>query len=58
MTVNERLFELNLFDDWDNAVKQRDMSKMRKILLRCDLGEESANKTVATIMKDPKKYGF
>ena len=58
MTVNERLFELNLLDEWDDALKRRDTQKMRNILLECDLGPEYADQTVATIMKDPKKYEY
>lgn len=58
MTVNERLAELDLFDEWDDAVKRRDTQKMRKILLRCDLGVEFADQTVGNIMKNPGKYGF
>ena len=58
MTVNERLAELNLFDEWDEAVRQRDGNKMRRIMLKCDLGEEFANITVAAILKDPGKYGY
>ena len=40
MTVNERLFHLNLFEQFDNAVEQKDKAELRQILAKCQLSKE------------------
>lgn len=46
MTVNERLFTLELIDAFDEAVKQKDKSKLRAVLSKCILDEA----TILTII--------
>jgi len=58
MTVNERLFSCNLFDEWDVAVKNRNKDEMIKILSKVELTQEQALETTNTILENPKKYGF
>lgn len=41
MTVNERLYHSGLMDDFDKAIKLRDMQKAKSILDRLELGEEN-----------------
>ncbi len=50
MTVNERLFALGLFDEWDSAVASRDRQKMTDILQKLHLGEQ-ASWIIETVLK-------
>jgi hypothetical protein len=58
MTVNERLFVLNLIDDFDRAAKARNSETMIAILLKASLTEAQAKFTTEAILKNPEKYGF
>ncbi len=41
MTVNERLYVSGLMDDFDEAVKKKQSEKVRNILEKVELTEES-----------------
>lgn len=41
MTVNERLYASGLMDDFDKAIEERDVEKIRNILSCVELTEES-----------------
>jgi hypothetical protein len=41
MTVNERLFNLGLLDEFDVAVRKRDKMRLRAILAKCFLNEQN-----------------
>jgi molecular chaperone GrpE (heat shock protein) len=41
MTVNERLYVSGLMDEFDKAVQQKDTEKIRAILEKVELTEES-----------------
>lgn len=41
MTVNERLYVSGLMDDFDDAVKKKDIEKVRTILEKVELTEDS-----------------
>ncbi len=58
MTLNERLAELQLFDEWDQAVATRDRDRMIKIMMMIELSEGEASATVDTVLANPKMYGF
>ncbi len=58
MTVNERLFEAKMFEDFDDAVKKRDKEKMIAILTKVGLSIDDANKCCDSILSNPMKYGY
>ena len=58
MTVNERLFEAKLLEEYDSAVKKRDKKALVKILKKVAFSEEQANVTIDAIFSNPKKYGY
>ena len=58
MTVNERLFSCELFDEWDMAVKNRNKKEMINILTKVELTQEQAIETTTTVLENPEKYGF
>ena len=58
MTVNERLFEAKLLDEYDLAVRKRDRKALVKILEKVALSEKRANSTIDAIFLNPKKYGY
>jgi len=41
MTVNERLFNLGLLEDFDEAFAKRDKMKLRRVLSKCFLSEQN-----------------
>jgi iron uptake system EfeUOB component EfeO/EfeM len=41
MTVNERLYVSGLMDEFDDAVKKKDIEKVRAILEKVELTEDS-----------------
>ena len=41
MTVNERLYVSGLMDEFDNAVKDKNIKKIKSILEKVELKEES-----------------
>ena len=41
MTVNERLFTLGLFEEFDRAVAKQDVPHMRAVLSKCILGDDN-----------------
>jgi hypothetical protein len=43
MTVNERLYVSGFMDEFDEAVEKRDADKVRSILVKVELTEESIN---------------
>jgi hypothetical protein len=56
MTVNERLFEANLLDEFDAAARRRDRGRMIALLRLMDV--DTAERSVDQILADPKRYGF
>ena len=58
MTINERLAELGLFDEWDDAARRRDRQAMVDILLRCAMSQAYAEMSVDAFLANPEKYGF
>jgi hypothetical protein len=46
MTVNERLFHLKLFPEWDAAVARKDRKSATAILLRCELSSSNIDNII------------
>lgn len=51
MTVNERLFNLGLFDQFDNAVARSDKTQLRAILFKCFLGQDNIEAIINKYLK-------
>ncbi len=58
MTVNERLFALDLFDEWDESVNSRNRNQMIQILSQCAMSQKQCEETADTLLENPQKYGF
>ncbi len=48
MTVNERLFNLGLLDDFDAAVAKKDESRIRAVLYKCFLDEKNIKDIISS----------
>ncbi len=57
MTVNERLYERGLTDEFDKAFKGRDRSKLLQIYRLLDVDAEDAIRSVDIMLASPEKYG-
>ncbi len=51
MTVNERLFNLGLLDDFDAAVAKKDESNIRAVLFKCFLDEKNIEAIIESELK-------
>jgi hypothetical protein len=58
MTVNERLLEAGLLDDWDKASHAKIASAMMDILIRVSITPDEAKKIVATVLANPQLYSL
>lgn len=58
MTLNERLFEAKLLDQFQAAANAKDRKTLIDILGRVDVKSKEAEWTVDTIFSNPEKYGF
>ncbi len=56
MTVNERLYEAKLLDEFDAAARRRDRNRMIELLHAVDV--EAAERSVDRILAEPGRYGF
>jgi len=54
MTVNERLYHLNLFNKYDIAIAEKDEEKLREILVKCHLDEKNIS-AIVTAKISPEK---
>lgn len=51
MTVNERLFNLGLLNDFDAAVNKKDESTLRRVLFKCFLDEKNIEAIIDSEIK-------
>lgn len=51
MTVNERLFNLGLVEEFDHAVTRRDEPRVRAILFKCCIDEDSTEAIINKYFK-------
>lgn len=58
MTVNERLYTLNLMDDFDSSIKSRQRELAIQLLEKAEFSNSQAIETVDAILHNPKKYGY
>jgi hypothetical protein len=57
MTTNERLFEADLWQAFDEAVRRRDRAAIIAVLDQVELENQSGH-IADTILANPKFYGF
>jgi len=53
MTVNERLYVSGYMDEYDKAVKEKDVNKIREILQKVELNEKSIKPILEYLGLDP-----
>ena len=58
MTVNERLWHFELFEEFGVAARNRDEPKLIEILKEARFSELQATETVRVLLSDPHKYGY
>lgn len=58
MTVNERLFALDLLPDFDQAALTRNKDELIKILLRARFSRQEALETTEALLLNPAKFGY
>jgi hypothetical protein len=58
MTINERLFALKLFPEFDQAVAARNRSAIIDLLQRVHLSEADAAAAADAVLRDPARFGF
>ena len=58
MTGNERLVVAGLFDQWADAIRRRDETRMVEILLAVEYTADDARSAASSVLADPKKYGY
>ncbi len=51
MTLNERLFNLNIIEEFDRAVELKDKTILRNLLKACQLSDERAAATIQQILE-------
>lgn len=56
MTLNERLFDAALFDEFDAAVRARDRLRIIAVLEKVFV--QDPQMTADAIIEDPEKYGY
>jgi hypothetical protein len=56
MTVNERLVHFGLMEQFDAAVRTRQVSSIVEVLLRAQLSETQARQTAKAVIAAPKRY--
>lgn len=58
MTLNEMLFKSGLMQDFDDAAKKRDRTKLLEILQKIEIDTQEREKIIETILSSPEKYGY
>ena len=51
MTLNKRLFNLNIIEEFDRAVELKDKTMLRNLLKACQLSDERAAATIQQILE-------
>ena len=60
MTMNERLWEAGLMDEWEAAAAARDRDRMLLICARVGIADGPTGRSwiVDTVLANPARYGF
>jgi hypothetical protein len=58
MTVNERLWHFELFEEFGVAARNRDETKLIEILKAAKFSELQSSETARVLLSDPRKYGY
>jgi hypothetical protein len=58
MTLNERLFHFDLFNEFDAAVRSKQFLAIRQVLFKVKVPEKQAQEIAEALLASPKKYGF
>jgi hypothetical protein len=58
MTLNERLFEAGLIEEFEAAVRARDRERIVAVLVKVKLAPDEAARTTDRLLANPKYYGF
>ena len=58
MTVNERLSHFGLFDEFDSAVRSRELRSVVAVLIHAKLEPAQAHDTATAILENPAMYGL
>ncbi|HLX27246.1 MAG TPA: hypothetical protein VKV24_02015 [Casimicrobiaceae bacterium] len=58
MTVNERLARFNSFPEFDAAIRSNDRQAVVDVLIKARFTVEQAEYTAATVLSNPRHYGF
>ena len=56
MTVNERLSQFGLFDEFYSAVEARELQSVVAVLIRAQLTPVQALDTATAVLNNPTKY--
>lgn len=57
MTVNERLYEAGIMEEWDRAATSKNRDRMIELLGEVELADQ-AEQITDTVLSDPKRYGL
>jgi len=58
MTVNERLFNAGLLDDFDRCIDGLNDAGAAEILTKVELTNEEATAIVQSVRQNPAKFGY
>ncbi|HJU23828.1 MAG TPA: hypothetical protein VJ891_15085 [Casimicrobiaceae bacterium] len=58
MSVNERLAHLNLFPEFDAAIRSNDKQAVIDVLIKARFTVQQAEYTATTVLNNPRRYGF
>ncbi|HRH37491.1 MAG TPA: hypothetical protein PK760_04055, partial [Flavobacteriales bacterium] len=50
MTVNERLFHMGLFEEFDLAISRQDVARLQEILALLEIGQENTNAIITRVL--------
>ena len=58
MTLNERLVDAQIEQEFARAVQNADRKRLRELLITVEISPSEADQTAETILASPAKYGY